>query len=279
MRYPGGKASLAPALTELLRANGLTRPVVAEPYAGAAGASLELLFAEQASSIIINDLDYRIFAFWWSALKRNQQFIDRIKTVPLTIPEWKRQRDIYRNARRHRRFDVGFAAFYLNRTNRSGILINGGPIGGIKQTGRWKIAARFTRSTLVDRVERIGAYQERIAISNLDALLFVRHLVTDFKSKPLFIFLDPPYYDKGAELYLSSYEHEDHQQIANTLKKCGHQHWAATYDDVTAIRRIYAGHQLRPFQLQYTAQRRRKGSELLILPKGLIAPRGLLNTV
>ncbi len=275
LRYPGGKACLAPALATLLQANGLTRPVIAEPFAGAAGASLQLLFAEYVQSICINDLDYRIFSFWWSALDRTEEFVRRIKSVPLSIREWKRQREIYRNPRKHKRLDVGFATFYLNRTNRSGILVNGGPIGGIGQKGEWGLDARFTRSTLVDRVERIAAYRERIAISNLDALAFMQRLETDFARKPLFLYLDPPYYEKGKELYLSTYKHDDHAAIAKALLVRECPTWAVTYDDVPAVRRIYARCKLIPFKLRYTAHSSRQGNELFILPKTLAIPRGL----
>jgi DNA adenine methylase len=76
-------------------ANQLAWPIMAEPYAGAAGASLELLFAERVQSIWINDLDYRIFSFWWAVLNRTDDCVKRINSATLSIPEWKRQRDIY----------------------------------------------------------------------------------------------------------------------------------------------------------------------------------------
>jgi len=275
LRYPGGKACLAPALAALLQANGLARPAVAEPYAGAAGASLELLFGENVQSILINDLDYRIFCLWWAVLNHTDQFAQRIRSIPLSIYEWKRQRDIYRNPRKHKRFEVGFATFYLNRTNRSGILLNGGPIGGIRQTGKWGLGARFTRSTLVNRVERIGAYRERIMISNLDALAFIQRVEADFVSQPLFLYLDPPYYEKGADLYLSTYTHDDHVAVGRALRSRKCPYWAVTYDDVPAIRSIYAKCRLMPFRLRYTAHRVRQGKELLIVPKKLIVPLGL----
>ena len=275
LRYPGGKARLAPALEDLMRANGLTRPIVAEPYSGGAGASLALLLSEYAQSILINDLDYRIFAFWWAVLNRTGQFVQRINSVPLSIREWKRQREVYRNPHKHKRFEVGFAAFYLNRTNRSGILFNGGPIGGIRQTGEWGLDARFGRSTLAQRVERIAAYRERISISNLDALEFVKRIDADFHSTPPFLYLDPPYYDKGAELYLSTYVHDDHVAVGKALRQRKSPHWVATYDDVPAIRGIYAKCRMIPFRLRYTANRIRRGRELLILSKRLDIPAKL----
>ncbi len=268
LRYPGGKAFLAPTLAALLQANRLVRPTIAEPYAGAAAHRLELLFGEHVHSILINDLDYRIFSFWWAVLNHTDQFVERIRSIRLSMPEWKRQRDIYRNARRHKRFDVGFAAFYLNRTNRSGILVNGGPIGGVRQTGEWGLDARFTRATLVDRVERIGAYRERIIISNLDALEFIQRLGCGSAGRPLFLYLDPPYYEKGADLYLSTYAHDDHVAVSIVTRSGKHPHWAVTYDDVPAIRAIYAKCRMMSFTLRYTAHHSRRGKELLILRRG-----------
>jgi DNA adenine methylase len=249
---------------------------VAEPYAGAAGASLELLLGEYAESVLINDLDYRIYAFWWAVLKRTDQFIDRIRSISLTIKEWRRQRTIYRTARKHKRFDVGFATFYLNRTNRSGIIVNGGPIGGIEQEGEWGLDARFTRSTLVSRIERIAAYRDRILISNLDALEFVERIESSYPDKALFIYLDPPYYEKGQHLF-STYVHEDHVAVSKALRSIKRPYWAITYDDVPAIRKIFANCRVMPFRLRYTAHNRRHGKELLILPSSLVVPPRLLS--
>jgi DNA adenine methylase len=250
---------------------------MAEPYAGAAGASLELLFAERVKTILINDLDYRIFSFWWAALNRTDQFVKSINSISLSIREWRQQREIYRNPRKHKRFDVGFATFFLNRTNRSGILINGGPIGGIEQTGEWGLDARFTRPALIDRIERIAAYRDRIVISNLDALRFIRRLETEFAEIPLFLYLDPPYYEKGADLYLSTYGHEDHVAVGLALQMRKHYSWAVTYDDVPAVRKIYAKQRIMPYKLRYSAQNRRQGRELFILPRKLIVPVNLLT--
>jgi DNA adenine methylase len=273
LRYPGGKACLAPAIASLLEANGLVRPVMAEPYAGGAGASLELLLGEYVESIFINDLDYRIFSLWWALLNHNERFATRIDSVPLTISEWKRQRHIYKNPRKYKRFEVGFSTFYLNRTNRSGILVNGGPIGGLNQSGKWGLDARFTRSTLINRVVRIGAYRERIFLSNLDALVFIKRLRSNITSKDVFLYLDPPYYEKGADLYISSYNHEDHIAVSRAIKSQRVPYWAVTYDDVREIRDVYAGCRLMPFRLRYTAHSSRLGKELLITSKRLVMPK------
>jgi DNA adenine methylase len=68
---------------------------------------------------------------------------------------------------------LGFATFYLNRTNRSGIL-NGGIIGGRDQTGQWKIDARYNARELVRRIESIANLRDRIKLTRQDALKFLQ---------------------------------------------------------------------------------------------------------
>lgn len=142
LRYPGGKSVLSDLLADAIALNGLQDGVYVEPYAGGAGAALALLFGEHVQSIVLNDADPCVYAFWDAVLNKKDDFIRRINETPVSIEEWQHQRDIYRNQQRHSRIKVAFASFYLNRCNRSGIMVNGGPIGGIGQSGKWKIDAR-----------------------------------------------------------------------------------------------------------------------------------------
>jgi len=141
LRYPGGKTGLSTFLSKLILENNICDYTYVEPYAGGAGAALKLLFENRVSSIIINDFDRAIYSFWKSAVFQSEKFIDKIESTEVTIEEWNNQKEIYLN-KRSNQFDLGFATFYLNRTNRSGI-IEGGPIGGIKQKGKWLINARW----------------------------------------------------------------------------------------------------------------------------------------
>jgi hypothetical protein len=111
------------------------------------------------------------------------------KTVA-SMAEWRRQRAIYRSKVRTSRLNRGFAAFYLNRCNRSGIIMNGGPIGGIKQEGDWLINARFNKPELQRRCEKIAEYRDRIHVSGDDGIEFVQD-----PSRTL-CFIDPCVYRK-----------------------------------------------------------------------------------
>ena len=258
---------MAGLLAEIRRINAIGDTPVAEPFAGGAGASLSLLYREEASEIFINDADCAMHDFWWTLCHRPAPLLDRVSRAKVNLREWRRQRSIYRE-HSNSRLARGFAAFYLNRCNRSGIIMNGGPIGGIGQRGEWKIDARFNKSDLRQRCERIVEYRNRIHVSGLDGLKFIHKL----RSRRTFFFIDPPYYEKGPTLYLNTLDHEYHQALGRELKSLG-QPWVLTYDDCPEIRKIYSGWaQVRPFALRYVASERRKGRELLIAPKGMLLP-------
>ena len=69
LRYPGGKAKLAPYVKNLMKVNRLLDGEYVEPYAGSAAIALELLFHEYVSKIHINDISRPVHAFWKSALE------------------------------------------------------------------------------------------------------------------------------------------------------------------------------------------------------------------
>lgn len=269
LRYPGGKTALAVVLRTILEENELSGCTIVEPFAGGGGASLALLFDGAVRNIVLNDLDTAVSSFWWAATHRHNKLRARVRTVPLTVSQWKKQRMIYRCEGRSR-FDRGFAAFYLNRCNRSGIIKNGGCIGGLEQKGDWSLDARFNRVTLIERLDRVAAHRGHIRVCNQDA----RRVIRISKSEKRFFFIDPPYYHKGQELYLNSLNHQYHEQLAAHLKDLNSINWMVTYDDCPEIRKLYRGWaNIRRYTLRYTAAVRRRAGEILISPRGLIVPK------
>lgn len=269
LRYPGGKSAMAGLLAEIRKLNGLGNCSFAEPFAGGAGAALSLLYLEETNSIYINDADSAIYNFWWTLIYRPKPFIDQISTVPLSIAEWQRQRAVYRSGRSISRIRSGFSAFYLNRCNRSGIVMNGGPIGGMTQKGKWKINARFNRAGLSRRCEKVSEYRDRIHVSCEDGIRFIKRL----DRETTFFFIDPPYFEKGQTLYLNALDDRYHATLASRLKAMSDAAWVLTYDDCPEIRKMYKGWAtIRPFELRYSAAERRTGKEVLITPKWMQLP-------
>lgn len=256
-------------LRDIRRINRVGNLDLAEPFAGGAGASLGMLFMEEAPAIHVNDADPAIHDFWWALLNRSSEFARHIDETPLNIGEWTRQRATYRRTGRTSRFRRGFAAFYLNRCNRSGIVMNGGPIGGIEQKGKWRIDARFNREDLKRRCQRVGQYRDRISLTSEDGIAFIDRL----KDSPVFFFVDPPYFHKGASLYLNGLNADYHENLASKLHALQHLPWALTYDDCPEIRQMYKGWaSIRSFALRYTASSTRQGREIMITPKWMRLP-------
>jgi DNA adenine methylase len=272
LRYPGGKQILGNVLAELIRLNRASGGTYIEAYAGGAGAALSLLFAEHVSRIVINDKDPAIFAFWNGVLHRTERFVKLLRETPTTVDEWQAQREVYLKPRGHSALRLGFATFFLNRCNRSGVIANGGIIGGKQQTGKWKIDARFNREELEARIRRISLYRERIDLHSMDAIDFLRDVIEPMptREKP-FVYLDPPYYAKGSGLYLNHYQPDDHGAVATYLRGAPFR-WVLTYDNVAQIRALYADFRQVPFSLNYSAREASVGSEVMVVKDGLTLP-------
>ena len=269
LRYPGGKATLAGTLKDIRRLNGLGGHATAEPFAGGAGAALTLLYLEETPSIHINDADPALYAFWRAATQHCGDFLQRMAEAPVNVQEWRRQKDKLSPSDEVSDLERGFAAFYVNRCNRSGIIRGGSVIGGIEQRGVWKIDARFNKETLRHRLERLDEYRFRIAVSGMDGIDFVDSL----EGTSTFLFIDPPYFHKGPMLYLNSLDSAYHERLAARLRSLEASAWVLTYDDCHEVRAMYEDWaNIRPYSLHYSARQAREGRELLITPRWMHLP-------
>jgi len=261
LRYPGGKGKLTPFICEILKENKITGHYV-EAYAGGAGVGIELLLSKKIKYIHLNDADFGIYAFWYSVLNRTEELCQMIASASLTIDEWKKQKAILKKPDRRKKLQLGFAVFYLNRCNRSGVL-SGGVIGGNDQTGNYKMDARFSRNDLIQRIEAIAAYKNQIFISNQDAEYFIENYIPNLPDDTL-VYLDPPYYEKGSELYLNSYLKKDHARLAKAIQKEIKHKWVLSYDGVPEILELYKGKRHFVYDLQYSAAKSYKGKEVFV---------------
>lgn len=272
LRYPGGKGKFAHYIKELFTENDLCDGHYAEPYAGGAGVALELLFLEYASIIHINDIDPAIYSFWKAVVEQPEDLVRLIYDTPVNMNNWYKAKDIINSgANGVSTIELAFATFFLNRTNRSGIL-KAGVIGGKNQAGDWKLDARYNKSELVARILKIANFRNRINISNLDAIDFLNKLDCDLPQKSL-VYLDPPYYVKGSGLYRNFYEHDDHVLIKERLDKFK-KPWLVSYDNVVEIRDIYSQYPKDEYVLSYTAHQKKRGSEVIIYGPNVIRPSG-----
>lgn len=268
LRYPGGKARFAPFMAEVMVQNGLVGGHYLEPYAGGAGVALDLLFHGVASHIHINDFDPALYDFWVSVTQHPDGLLKLLHDTPVTMEEWFRWRTVLRGEVEVGQVERGFATLFMNRTNRSGVL-KGGVVGGLQQTGAYKLDARFKKDVLAKRIEKIAQHAGSISVYNEDALKLLKRS-SSFLPRNSLVYLDPPYYVKGQGLYRNFYDHEDHVAIAKLLlSQRFTRPWVVSYDSVDEIREMYRASNAYKYGLNYTAQRRYVGSEVMFFSNRL----------
>lgn len=259
LRYPGGKGKLAPFLGEIIRENKLVGRKYFEFYAGGAGVALYLLINKLVSEIYINDIDIRIYAFWHSILNNSREFIERIYNCKIDMDEWHRHKEICSKPETYSMLELGFSTFFLNRTNRSGI-IDGGVIGGKKQDGKYKMDVRFNRAKLAVRISKIASLKKRIKLFCLDACELLER--EQLNSAEYIFYFDPPYYVPHQQLYSNFYKSSDHAKLAALIRDLGTP-WLLTYNDCDEIKNIYSGCANAVFTIAYNAQIKRQGREII----------------
>lgn len=269
LRYPGGKAKVYKQIVDLLEKNNKIETTYIEPFAGGCGLALMLLKNNIVSNLILNDIDKSIYCFWKSVLKYNSELCQMVDSATLTLEEREIQKSIQNNKEKidmRKKEDVlklGFSTFYLNRVNRSGI-IKAGVIGGINQDGNYKMDCRFNKKDLVEKIQEIYKYKDKIKFYNLDVLDFFKRI----KNKDNFIFFDPPYYNKGKDLYVNFYKHDDHLNLANKISKLRND-WIVTYDNTDEIKNMYSQFRQKEFDITYTLENKRKAKEIIIFSNTL----------
>lgn len=255
-----------------MRENSLFYGEYAEPFAGGAGIGMKLLLDGYVDRLYLNDFDPSIYDFWYSVLHHSDELCERIERTEVTIEEWHKQRSVYFSTDVINQIDRGFSTLFLNRTNRSGI-IKAGVIGGLAQAGNYKIDCRFTKPDLIRKILRIASYREQINLYKLDAIDFIRAVIPGTSPRTL-INLDPPYFGKGPELYTNFYQKDDHAELADAVRSIPRR-WMVTYDDAPEIRALYDNLPMYSSTLNYSAQTKRIGTELLVLDPELKLPAKL----
>lgn len=264
-RYPGGKGFLTPLLSaELAKRFDGSRPCFAEPYCGGAGAATNLLLAGEVEQLFLNDADQRIYSAWRAMLTETDRFVAKIASVEVNLTTWDEALvRLYETPLPDYDFELGFAAFFVNRTSRSGVIIGSGPIGGYSQEGKWKIDVRFNKEALAKRVRALGALRDRITLSCQDGLEFCRELAGHQRLSSTFLFIDPPYVGAGGRLYYNGMSEDRHRDLANWLSAGNAPHWLLTYDDHPLVREIYSQIEQNLIEVAYSLSRKRSERELL----------------
>lgn len=104
-----------------------------------------------------------------------------------------------------------------------------------------------------------------------DALTFLKTGLPRWPKNSL-IYLDPPYYDQGRELYYDYYKPKDHADLASFIKRnMRNRFWMISYDNIEAIKALYCGFRSATYSVGYTAREQRVGKEVMFFSDKLQA--------
>jgi len=262
LRYPGGKFKIYNRVKKIIETNTLGNKSYVEPFAGGFAIGLKLLHDKVVETAILNDLDPHIYNFWHTILYHTDEFISMMESSSITINERKRQKEIYDDVNATQ-IEDGFATFFLNRVNFSGV-ITGGPIGGFNQTGKYKLNCRFNKDEIKKKIRQISLFRNRIELYNHDANKLIAEQLRE-KIQDCFFYLDPPYVKKGHKLYANYFEEEDHRVLKNTIAEhLKNSYWIVTYDDCELVRDIYEDYNIISYNILHSTGGSVQGKEVVI---------------
>lgn len=274
LRYPGGKNKLANFIAKICFDNNIDGHYV-EPYAGGASVALYLLLEGKVSKITINDIDRSIYAFWHSIKYKTRKFCKLIEETDITLENWRKFVEVQKNKKKASLLELGFSTFFLNRTNRSGIL-DAGVIGGLSQSGTYKIDCRFNKQELIKKIKLIAKRKKDINIYNLDAIDLIEKIKNESRNSNTIFYFDPPYYLKGQSLYMNHYKHDDHYAVSEAIKNIKNIHWIVSYDSVPQVKKLYVDFRKKEYSLWHSAHQAKEGAEVLFFSNKLLLPRQIV---
>lgn len=270
LRYPGGKNKLSAFLAKICVDNDINGHYV-EPYSGGASVALFLLLEGFVSKITINDKDRSIYAFWHCVLNKTNQLCELIEKTEITIEEWRFQKSIQERKSSASLLELGFSTFFLNRTNRSGI-INAGVMGGNDQLGEYLMTCRYNKPELINRIKAISKRKKDIRLYKKDAIKLIDKIQLQANQSNIVFYFDPPYYLKASSLYMNHYDQNAHELVSKKIKSIETIRWIVSYDNVKEIRELYQDTHKKEYSFKHTAYQSREGQEILFFSQNLLQP-------
>jgi DNA adenine methylase len=241
LRYPGSKRRLVSYIEQAINLNGFKPSLYIEPFVGGGSVALQLLQDELVDEVVLMDADPWVASFWKTVFYDTDWLIEKISTADVTLANWNK----IKQSKPKNKYEQSWACFFLNRTSFSGILESKvGPLGGKTQASIYKIDCRFTRSTLIDRVQKISKYKDRIrgiwwtswekGIARIRKEQKEKKLTTD----KLFFYFDPPFFEQADSLYRYYFTSKDHIKLRDALLVLKDK-WILSYDSADQVETLY----------------------------------------
>lgn len=223
-RYSGGKSRALKFLKPFLE---IPHKEYREPFIG--GGSI-FLFKNKVEKNWINDYDYDVFCAWLAKKECPDKVIEYMtKYTPPTLENWHEVKNNITDELSWR----GFRTIFLNRTNFNGML-HLCPIGGMKQTGKWKVDVCWNLDKQIQKIKLIHEKLKDVKITGIDFEEIIKQPGED-----VLLVLDPPYILKSENnLYKTGMSLEDHKRLRDLLFETPHN-FLLTYKDCKEVRELY----------------------------------------
>jgi DNA adenine methylase len=277
LRYPGGKARMAPFLGEMFaqQVAAMDVEIWLEPFAGGAGAGLSMLEADAVGEVWLTEKNPAIAAMWRAVLGEGEALAARVETTAPDMALWGWARETVAAAGEQEvpDLDLGFAALVINRCSRSGIVTSRvGPIGGKSQDGRWTLASRWNGAALAERIRHLATLRRSIRFTEGDAICAIADLDGSGIEDEVLAFVDPPYIREGNRLYAHGMSELDHRRLAGALN-ASPARWMLTYDDEPSVAEaLYPQRRVLAYRISNTANRQRIATEYAVFSGNLLLP-------
>lgn len=270
IRYPGGKKKIASDMARCVSAFFKRHDTYEfrEPFFGSGSIGLECIKSPFVRKVWFNDFDDALAGMWNAVIHEPDRLCSLIDGFTPSVDAYNEFKSFLKGykASGDDYVEAGFKKMALHQMSYSGLgTKSGGPIGGKEQKSEYDVGCRWSPDNLKVQIRRIQTRlkQKEVRGSHVSSLDF-EYLITD--PAPCFIYLDPPYWDKGDELYEHPFTEADHRRLAKALKKTGHP-WVLSYDDVKPVRKLYKGCSFKEINFPYTINGVRNKGEILITPE------------
>jgi DNA adenine methylase len=273
-RYPGGKKKIRKVIQSKLldlKEQHAPEPLqYREPFFGAG--SIGLLFLSESDStknIWINDKDKAICCLWTSIINYHQELIELIKVFTPSVENfYSIKKELLEldtmPTEKNKVLDIALKKIAIHQISFSGLgPMSGGPLGGKEQKSKYTIDCRWSPKYICKNITVLNERLSKIQIQQSGCTNLDFASVVEDESQKALIYLDPPYYFKGNELYQYGFLPEDHERLATCLKKTEHL-WLLSYDDCPEIRDLYSWATIEELEVKYSIAGSTKKGELLI---------------
>lgn len=275
-RYPGGKSKLRNEISRRLSARAQDGNLqYREPFFGGGSIGLKFLSENPRSTRIwINDKDIGIASLWTSVIRYPLYLTERVKIFKPSVQAFHEFREELTSLSvpldNAQIVDIGFKKLAIHQISYSGLgTKSGGPLGGEKQKSEYKIDCRWSPDYICNKISKLTKqFCGLIIHGGMCTSYDFSELLGNTNNRSL-LYLDPPYYLKGNDLYQCGFTQQDHERLATLLKATNHQ-WVLSYDDCPEIRELYKWAYIEPLDVNYsiTALKHKKTGKRLSRTKG-----------